>query len=121
MARWDSIETSGDVEDRRGTSPALALAGGGGLIALLITIGLNFLGLSVPQSTIQDILNTAQSLNGSQVQQVEQPAEFKGEDSYEVFTQKVLGSTNDVWNGVFRRNNLTYEQPKLVLFRDATQ
>ncbi len=121
MARWDSIEASGDVEDRRGTSPALAFAGGGGLIALLITIGLNFLGLSVPQSTVQDILNTVQSLNGSQAQQVEQPAEFKGEDSYEVFTQKVLGSTNDVWNGVFKRNNLTYQQPKLVLFRDATQ
>lgn len=121
MANWDNIGGSGDVEDRRGAGPAIAFAGGGGLIALLITIGLNFLGLSVPQSTVQDILNTVQSLSGSQAQQVEQPAEFKGEDDYEVFTKKVLGSTNDVWNGVFARNNLSYQEPKLVLFRTATQ
>ena len=61
MANWDDINASGDVEDRRGTGPAVALAGGGGLIALLITIGLNFLGLNVPQSTVQDILSTFQT------------------------------------------------------------
>ncbi len=121
MANWDNIESSGDVDDRRGTGPAIALAGGGGLVALLITIGLNFLGLNVPQSTVQDILSTVQSLNGGTTQQAEQPAEFSGEDSYEVFTSKVLGSTNDVWDDVFTRNNLTYQHPRLVLFRQATQ
>ena len=121
MANWDDINASGDVEDRRGTGPAVALAGGGGLIALLITIGLNFLGLNVPQSTVQDILSTFQTLNQGAAQQVEQPAEFRGEDGYEVFTTKVLSSTNEVWNDVFARNNLTYQQPRLVLFRQATQ
>lgn len=121
MANWDDINASGDVEDRRGTGPVVALAGGGGLIALLITIGLNFLGLNVPQSTVQDILSTFQTLNQGAAQQAEQPAEFRGEDRYEVFTTKVLGSTNEVWNDVFARNNLTYQQPRLVLFRQATQ
>lgn len=121
MANWDDIKTSGDVEDRRGTGPAVALAGGGGLIALLITIGLNFLGLNVPQSTVQDILSTFQTLSPGTAQQAEQPAEFRGEDSYEVFTTKVLGSTNEVWNDVFARNNLMYQQPRLVLFRQATR
>ena len=50
MANWDDIKTSGDVEDRRGTGPDVALAGGWGLLARLSTIGLNFLGLNVPQS-----------------------------------------------------------------------
>jgi predicted metalloprotease len=102
-------------------APTALFAGGGGIIALLITIGLNFLGLNIPQSTVEDVLNTVSSLNAGQASQVEQPAEFKGEDSYEVFTKKVLGSTNDVWDGIFAENNLTYQHPKLVLFRDSTR
>ena len=121
MANWDDIESSGNVEDRRGTGPAIALAGGGGLVALLLTIGLNFLGLNIPQSTVQDILGTLQSLDSGLAKQAEQPAEFQGDDSYEIFTEKVLGSTNDVWDGVFARNDLTYQQPRLVLFRQATR
>ena len=121
MANWDSIGGSGDVEDRRGLTPTALFAGGGGLVALLITIGLNFLGLNIPQSTVEEVLNTVSSLQGTQASQSEQPAEFKGEDSYEVFTKKVLGSTNIVWDGIFAKNNLTYQHPKLVLFRDATR
>lgn len=121
MANWDSIGSSGDVEDRRGLTPTALFAGGGGLVALLITLGLNFLGLNVPQSTVEEVLNTVSSLQAGQASQNEQPAEFKGEDSYEVFTKKVLGSTNDVWDGIFAKNNLTYQHPKLVLFRSATQ
>lgn len=120
MADWDRIGSSGDVEDRRGFGPMAGLAGGGGLIAILITLGLNFLGLNIPQSTIQDVLNTVQSFNDSSVSQTEQPAEFRGEDDYEVFTQKVLGSTNEVWRGIFASNSLSYRQPRLVLFRQAT-
>lgn len=121
MARWDEITSVGDVEDRRGMGPVSWLAGGGGIIAILITIGLNFLGLNVSPGTVQDVVNNFQSLNGSSASQTEQDPEFRGADSYEVFAQKVLGSTNDTWTQVFARNNLTYQEPKLVLFRDATQ
>ena len=121
MANWDDISSEGNVEDRRGTTPAIAFAGGGGIIALLLTLGLNFLGLSVDPSTVESVLNTVQSLNAGQATQVEQPPEYKGNDSYEVFTKKVLGSTDDTWTGVFQRNGLTYAKPRLVLFRDATQ
>jgi uncharacterized protein len=47
--------------------------------------------------------------------------EFLGEDDYEVFASTVLGSNNDMWRQVFVQNNLTYEPPRLVLFRTATQ
>lgn len=121
MANWDDISSEGNVEDRRGTTPAIAFAGGGGIIALLLTLGLNFLGLSVDPSTVESVLNTVQSLNAGKASQTEQPPEFKGNDSYEVFTKKVLGSTDEVWTGIFEQNNRTYVKPKLVLFRTATQ
>lgn len=121
MANWDQITSSGDVEDRRGMGGTALLAGGGGLIAILVTIGLNFLGLNVSPATVQEVLNSVSSLQGGQVSQSDQPAEFKGDDSYEVFTKKVLGSTNDVWTQVFEQNSRSYTAPKLVLFRSATQ
>lgn len=119
MANWDSFESSGDVEDRRGLAPTLI--GGGGIVALLLTLGLNFLGLNVSPADVEQALNTVQVLQGSQADPDSQPAQFKGEDSYEVFTKKVLGSTNNTWNNVFAKNSRTYSEPKLVLFRQATQ
>ncbi|MBP6038518.1 MAG: neutral zinc metallopeptidase, partial [Candidatus Saccharimonas sp.] len=121
MADWDQISTEGNVEDRRGTTPTIAFAGAGGIVALLLTLGLNYLGLNVPQSTVEDVLSTVQSLNAGSASSTEQSPEFKGDDSYEVFTRKALGSTDDVWANVFQRNNLTYTKPRLVLFRQATQ
>ncbi len=121
MANWDDITSEGNVEDRRGTTPALAFAGTGGIVALLLTLGLNYLGLNVSQSTVETALNTVQSLNQGQTPQTDQPAEFKGDDSYEVFTRKVLGSTDTVWTTVFQNNNRSYVKPRLVLFRQATQ
>lgn len=121
MADWDKIIGNGNIEDRRGMGGPALLAGGGGLVAILLTIGLNFLGLNVSPSVVQDILNSAQSISGSQADQSQQPEEFRGDDSYEVFTRKVLGSTDEVWASVFAQNQLTYEKPTLVLFRSATQ
>ncbi|QQS22029.1 neutral zinc metallopeptidase [Candidatus Saccharibacteria bacterium] len=121
MANWDTISGNGDVEDRRGTTPAIAFAGGGGLVVLLLTLGLNFLGLNIPQSTVEDVLSGVQALGTTQATPQEQATEFRGVDSYELFTKKVLGSTNTLWDGVFAQNNLSYIHPKLVLFRQATQ
>lgn len=121
MARWDMLSGRGNVEDRRGLGGGIAFAGGGGLLAILITLGLNYLGLQVPQSTVEEILGQVQSLQSTQVDESKQPVEFRGDDDYQVFTEKVLGSTDEVWNGVFQANNRDYEQPRLVLFRGVTQ
>ena len=120
MANWDQISESGSVDDRRSTSSGIALAGGGGIIALLLTLGLNYLGLNVPQSTVEDMLNTVSSLNQG-ASKTTQSEEFKGNDNYEVFVSKVVGSADTVWTDIFARNNLTYEKSKLVLFRNATR
>ncbi|MFZ1316817.1 MAG: neutral zinc metallopeptidase [Candidatus Saccharimonas aalborgensis] len=121
MARWDEIVSTGDVEDRRGVSSGLLLGGGGGLVALLLTLGLNYMGLNVSQSTVESAISTVQTMRAGQAKQTTQPEQFRGNDSYEVFTRKVLGSTNDVWSGLFSQNNSTYKKPRLVLFRQATQ
>lgn len=121
MARWDEIVGTGDVEDRRGVSSGLLLGGGGGLVALLLTLGLNYMGLNVSQSTVESAISTVQTMRAGQAKQTTQPEQFRGNDSYEVFTRKVLGSTNDVWSGLFSQNNSTYKKPRLVLFRQATQ
>lgn len=121
MANWDQITGSGNVEDRRGMGGVALLAGGGGLVTILLTIGLNFLGLNISPATVEQVLNSVASLQTGQADPNQQAAEFRGDDSYEVFTKKVLGSTNEVWSGIFTQNNKTYQDPKLVLFRSATQ
>jgi predicted metalloprotease len=119
MADWDQIESSGNVEDRRGMSPAI-LTGGGGLIAILLALGLNYLGLNISPSDVQQGINIVEELQGGQASKAEQPAEFRGEDSYELFAKKVLGSTNEVWTDIFSQTGKSYAPPTLVLFRTAT-
>ena len=77
MANWDEISTEGNVEDRRGTAPTAAFAGAGGIVALLLTLGLDYLGLNVSTQTVQDTLGAVQSLNTSKATQTSQPAEFQ--------------------------------------------
>jgi predicted metalloprotease len=59
--------------------------------------------------------------NVSTQTQTENPSQFEGADKYEVFASEVLGSNNDMWQEVFSKNNLTYSEPQMVLFREATQ
>lgn len=117
MANWDNITSVGDVEDRRGVSPALAFTGGGGIVVLLLTLGLNYLGFNVSPDTVSTVVN---SLGSAKADTKAQPAEFQGQDSYETFVSKALGSTNDVWSNIFSKQGLTYQKPHMVLFRNAT-
>lgn len=121
MARWDKISDIGNVVDRRGVGGGLAFAGGGGILAILITLALGYFGLQVPQSTVEEILAQVDSLQSTKVDESQQSVEFRGTDDYEVFTGKVLGSADNVWRQIFTYNNRTYEEPRLVLFRGVTQ
>lgn len=109
MALWDKIGSAGNVEDRRGTG--LALGGGVGLAGVAIYLVLSLLGVNIDPGLINQVLP----------QQTNDNSEFAGEDNYEVFASRVLGSTNDFWTEVFRSQGKTYQDPKLVLFRSATQ
>jgi uncharacterized protein len=113
MAQWDKIDSRGNVEDRRGMR-AVGV-GGLGITGIIIALLANYLGGGDYSDVLSQIENT-------QIQ--EQPfnaQEFEGADNYEVFVSTVLGSTTDMWSKVFASNNLTYDPPKLILFRDLTQ
>jgi uncharacterized protein len=113
MALWDKINSKGNVEDRRGAGPGVV--GGLGVTGLVVYLLITFLGggdVGDVLSGLQDVqLQPTQSYNAK---------DFEGADSYEVFASKVLGSANDMWSGVFAQSNITYHEPKLVLFRGAT-
>lgn len=116
MALWDKIGSRGNVEDRRGISPAALGTGGVGLVGVVLFVALNL--LMGGQVDMNEVLNQLQTVPTTQQTN---RSEFEGQDNYEVFTSKVLGSNNDLWRNYFEKNVLQYEEPRLVLFRGATQ
>lgn len=112
MALWDKIGSVGNVEDRRGVGGATI--GGGAAILLLLAYA--FLGGTPAGDVITEIIN---SQPGTQTSK--QASEFAGQDSYEVFASKVMGSNDDLWSKTFAAQGATYEKPRLVLFRNSTQ
>ncbi len=114
MAFWDKISSRGQVEDRRAAGPIAV--GGLSLGGLAVLLLLNYLG----GGDVGDVLSQLENVQVP-VQEQQNAGQFSGEDSYEVFASTVLGSNNDMWKKVFAQNNLSYTEPKLVLFRTATQ
>ncbi len=112
MADWNKILSRGNVEDRR----SAAIGGGFGVAAIVVTI--LFSVLSGTPLDLGSILGQVQNL---QTESNGNSSEFEGADSYETFTSAVLGSNNEYWNGYFAETGQTYTEPKLVLFRSATQ
>ena len=53
-------------------------------------------------------------------QRQEAPAQGGPRDEMSVFVSRVLASTEDTWEGVFREGGSSYRAPKLVLFTGAT-
>lgn len=113
MADWSKILSRGNVEDRRGAG--LALGGGLGVAGVVLTLLFNL--LSGTPINVNDILGQLQTTPQSSLT----TQDFEGADDYETFTATVLGSTNDYWREVFRQNGRTYSEPRLALFRSATQ
>jgi predicted metalloprotease len=116
MARWNRIQSRGNVQDRRGMGGGRVAAGGVGGLGLIVVLVMMFLGGG---SGLDEVLG---QLEGSPAPQQTgaQPEEFQGEDDYEVFASTVLGSNNETWAAIFSANQLQYSEPVLVLFRDQT-
>ncbi len=118
MAYWDKISSRGDVEDRRSAAGS-AIIGGGGILGLVLVVAFSILSGDPTMTTVEKALS--QMSQQSVTQQTSNTKQFEGLDSYETFASTVLGSTNDVWSGVFSKSNKRYEKPKLVLFRNVTK
>jgi uncharacterized protein len=102
--RWQGRRQSSNVEDRRSVS-GRGLAVGGGIGSILIVLISYFLG--VDPSSLQIDTQTA-----PQTEQFSQADQERAK-----FVSVVLADTEDVWNTLFRQQNLgNYREPKLVLF-----
>jgi predicted metalloprotease len=109
MADWGRILSRGNVEDRRGASPAAI----GGIS--LTTVALYMLVTYLSGGSVGDVLTQLPNFAVETGQPVNS-AEYEGADSYEVFASTVLGSNNDMWTAKMQN----YAAPRLVLFRAAT-
>jgi uncharacterized protein len=100
--------TSGNVEDRRGSSGQRGGVIGGGIggVVLLI-LGLVF-GLN------PSIFNSSQGYVVTEPQSSYVETSQEQERSH--FVSVVLASTEDVWTDIFKAEGINYEYPKLVLF-----
>lgn len=113
--KWLGRRQSDNVEDRRGMSGGKAVIGGGviGIIILLLNV---FGG-----ETGQTIGSALQQIQGGQ-QQTEAAAPLSEEDKkMGEFVKVMLAYNEDTWTKIFAENGMTYEKPKLVLFKDAVQ
>ena len=112
--RWSGRRQSDNMEDRRGVSGGKIVAGGG-IIGLTVLVVNMFVG-GDNSAIINEITNQVQQ--GSPQESIELSARDKemGE-----FVATVLADTEDVWSKIFAENGITYENPKLVLFRDGVQ
>jgi len=91
--------------------------GGFGLLAIVV-IGM-ILGVN-PLSLLGGLDGgTSQMAPPSQTREASRPA--ANADPETQFVARVLKSTEDVWDEQFRELGRQYRQPRLVLFRDATQ
>jgi len=113
MARWGRLGTRGNVTDRRGMGGTGMAIGGLGGVGLIVFLLISLLGGG---SGMEDVLGQL----ATPAQPVEQPAEFEGVDDYELFTSRVLGSTDETWSAIFEGSGLTYQLPELILFRGST-
>lgn len=115
--RWRTGRKSSNIEDRRGARPARMSRGlkGGGLGAIVITLVAWYFGVD-PSPFLQ-------GLGGGQVTstQIRPKALSPAEQELTQFVSVVLADTEDTWNVLFKKMNLRYEEPKLVLFSGAVQ
>jgi predicted metalloprotease len=118
--RWEGNEGSDNVEDRRGQRGGGGFIGGRGIGVGTIVIAL--IGgwiFGINPLTILGLLGGG----GGPAPQVQQgPAPPPPANDREAqFASVVLRNTEEVWSGIFRQGGATYQAPKLVLFRGATQ
>ena len=116
--RWREGRRSENVEDiryeggsRRG--PTGMKLGGGTILLVLVA------SLLLGQNPLQMLAMLAGSDSSSVPQQPQsRPA---GNDDEAQFASVILGSTEDVWGGIFSAAGEKYPPPKLVLFSDGVE
>ncbi len=120
--RWEGNRESNNVEDRRASGGSGMRLGGGrgiGLGTIVIALLASWL-FGINPLTVIGVLGGG----GGGLSPVTQEAPAQGppaDDSMGKFVSTVLADTEDVWGTLFKSGGAQYREPKLVLFRGATQ
>jgi len=110
---WQGRRGSSNVDDRRGIGGPVAV--GGGIIGVIALV-LNFLlGGNADVSQLP-----MPGAGGSQSQQLP-PEQQAAEDQRAEFAKVVLADTEEIWGKLFQKAGSTYQEPRMVLFRDGVQ
>ena len=108
--KWLGRRESSNVDDRRSSSGGKFFVGGTiGVIILVIKFFMD----GDPTQLIQQI--------DQQNTQYTEVVNDSLDNTMAKFVAVVLADNEDVWNKIFAENGLQYEEPKLVLFRGATE
>ena len=112
------------MEDRRGggglPGGGLAVGGIGGLIIAVVAL---FFGVD-PSVILGGGDSSQTQTQGGQTQSGQtQSGQTQGgaQDENYQFVDRILGSTDQVWTGIFKQSNRQYTKPKLVLFSGSVQ
>jgi uncharacterized protein len=109
--RWQGRRESSNVEDRRGTVPRKLVGGGLGTLVIILLVWI--LGG-----------NPLQFLNNMQVDTQTSESTYQSspeENELKHFVSVVLAETEDVWGAILKKQNMTYEQPKLVIYNNQVE
>ena len=109
--KWIGRKQSENVEDRRRMSGG-KVAIGGGLLGVVVIV-INLLMGGDPATVLNQLQQQSTQTSNAPID----PAE----DQMAQFVSVALADNEAVWNKIFEENGMTYEEPKLVLFRGATQ
>ena len=125
--KWEGNRESDNVEDRR-SGGGQGFGGGGGLFGgRNIGIGTIVVALvggwifGINPLTILNLLSGSGAPTAQVQQQQGQSQRPPADDRMARFVSTVLADTEDVWKEEFAKGGSTYQEPRLVLFRGATQ
>lgn len=140
VMEWRGRRQSGNVEDVRGSSPSRGGLGGnpfgrgggfriptggggrgGGLsIGTIIFLVVIYFGLKMIGIDLLQVMEGGQ-VGSPPVEQTQSqaPQGSAQEEEAKAFVATVLAETEDTWNGIFQAAGETYQEPKLVLFRNG--
>ncbi|MPY66602.1 hypothetical protein F8S09_07820 [Deinococcus sp. SDU3-2] len=113
---WKNLPRSGGGVQQSGGGggiPGGGLAVGGGIGGLLIALIAMFFGVD------PSVVTGGQTVPTQTQTQPQTQAGTAGETEEYEFLDRILGSTNEVWGGIFQQAGRTYTKPVLVSFRGS--
>lgn len=114
--RWQDLNESTNVEDRRSQRSGLAgipIRGKAGILVVLLVLVAGYYGVDLTP------LLSGGSTSGVLSNQVYTPTAQEEEAAR--FSSVILGTTENTWQEVFQKEGKSYTPPKLILYSGATQ